>query len=144
MTKEQRQKALCDIIQKEIIETQEELLHALTNLGCSCTQATISRDIRELALSKQMIEGKSRYVLPAEGEKSFFSSPILDEGILSVVAVEFIVMIKTKPGLAMAVCTALDGMEIQGNAGTIAGDDTCMMVMESKAMAKKFVKTLKQ
>lgn len=136
--KERRQQAILSIIANQQIETQEDLLLALESQGLSTTQATISRDIKELALSKQIKNGVAVY---AQG-RATNQDNLTISGIISVMAVEFIVVIKTKPGLAMAVCATLDEMLLSGNAGTIAGDDTCIMIMTSATLAKKMVKEL--
>lgn len=141
--KTKRQEAILDIIATESIETQEDLLLALEARGYTCTQATVSRDIKELSLCKITQDGQSRYGVLSTGDSPSPQSHF-HQGILSVMAVEFIVIIKTKPGLAMAVCTALDDMSLQGNAGTLAGDDTCVMIMTSKAEAKKCARHLQE
>lgn len=141
--KQKRQEAILELIEEEMMETQEELLLALERRGFACTQATISRDIRELALTKRMVAGRSCYVSPLKLTLRSGAS-LLAGGIESVVAVEFIVVVKTKPGLAMAVCTALDQMLIEGNAGNIAGDDTCMMMMSHKKKAQAVARDLQE
>lgn len=135
--KQERQQTLVDIVTSNVIETQEELLEFLSARGYSATQATVSRDMKELSLGKTLVDGKYRYAVLAQ-EKSALSQ-IYKEGILSVVAAQNIVVVKTKAGLAMAVCTELDNMEITGNVGTLAGDDTCLLIMKDNDSATDFV-----
>lgn len=141
--KQQRQATMLEIISKEEIETQEDLLEALKERGHHATQATISRDIKELSLVKKLEQGKYRYTVSASvvsGKNSL--SHIIREGVLSVVAAQNIVVVKTLPGLAMAACTALDDMEIKGNVGTLAGDDTCILIMTDNETAQQFTKEM--
>lgn len=137
----QRQTAIIEIITEEVILTQEEILSKLEDRGFHTTQATVSRDVKDLSITKIVIDGTLRYGMIDPPKAS--NNPLFRESILTITSVEFIIIIKTKPGLAMAVCTALDEMKIEGNAGTLAGDDTCMMIMPSKAQAIHYVKKLK-
>ena len=108
------------------IETQEELADKLNEAGFRVTQATVSRDIRELKLTKMTIGGTQRYVVIQEhsrhmGEKYI---GILREGFLSMDMAQNILVIKTVAGMAMAVGAALDALHWQEIVGCIAGDDT--------------------
>lgn len=141
--KRQRQKVMLDIISNEIIETQEELQEALKQQGYVVTQATISRDMKELSLEKQLEQGIYRYVVvKPRGNFAQPLSNIMTEAVISVVAAQNIVVVKTLPGLAMAACTALDNMEITGNVGTLAGDDTFLLIMTNTEMAEQFAKEI--
>lgn len=141
--KRQRQKTMLDIISNEIIETQEELQEALKQQGFVVTQATISRDMKELSLEKQLQQGVYRYgVASGKVDLGKTLSNIMTEGVISVVAAQNIVVIKTIPGFAMAACTALDKMEIIGNVGTLAGDDTFLLIMTNTETAEQFAKEM--
>lgn len=141
--KRQRQKAMIDIISTEVIETQEELQEALKQQGYVVTQATISRDMKELSLEKQLEQGIYRYVVaPRGGDYGKPLSHLMSESVVSVVAAQNIVVVKTFPGLAMAICTALDKMEIHGSVGTLAGDDTFLLIMTNSETAQQFVKDM--
>lgn len=134
--KEERQETLLDIVRTKAIETQEELQECLAERGYVVTQATISRDIKELSLVKKVVDGSSRYVVEKPTEFRY------TESIVSVEAAQNIVVVKTRSGLAMAVCTHMDNMEISGNVGTLAGDDTCILIMTDNDTAKKFVEEM--
>lgn len=140
--KQQRQQVILDIIQKKIIETQEDLLLALEEEGYSATQATISRDIKELALCKELVAGDYRYCPPPKNPNQSVGQ-VFQEGILSVTAAQNIVVVKTIPAFAMAVCAAFDQMEIQGNVGTLAGDDTCILIMTNNETALLFQESMR-
>lgn len=143
--KKQRQEALLEIIEATAIDTQEGLLDALKQRGYTATQATISRDMKELCLVKKLEQGKQRYGVSSfleENSKNIALSQILQDRVISVVAAQNMVVVKTAPGFAMAVCTALDHMEIVGNVGTLAGDDTIFLAMTDKERAQAFTKEL--
>ena len=118
--KKNRQEAIIELIQQYPIETQEELLSRLNQIGFKTTQATISRDIRELALIKKPdADGKQIYCL-----------------IISMELAENMLVVKTVSGMAMASAAALDSLNIIGMVGTIAGDDTIMCVMKDKNIGR--------
>lgn len=137
-----RQEKLLQIISEEAIETQEQLLQRLNDLGIQSTQATISRDIKQLRLVKELApSGSYRYVAAdrQEGKSSAGRlRNIFKEGVVSVEAAQNLVVVKTMPGLASAACSALDGMEIAGMVGSLAGDDTGMLIMRDSASAEAF------
>ena len=113
--------------------TQEELADKLNEAGFRVTQATVSRDIRELKLTKMTVGGKQRYVVVQEhsrqmGEKYI---GILREGFLSVDMAQNILVVKTVSGMAMAVAAAVDAMKLKEIVGSIAGDDTIMMAVKT-------------
>ena len=119
------------MISRYEIETQDELIERLREIGYEVTQATISRDIRELKIAKMTTgKGTYRYVLPKQADPSSgikFSAALID----SITTVEFaqnIVVIKTYPGLASAVAAGIDRMSLEGILGCVAGDDTIMVV----------------
>ena len=122
-----RHAKIIELIQKKRIETQEELAEYLNQEGFKVTQATVSRDIRDLKLTKVPDEnGKQRYaVTPADisemGEKYI---RVLRDGFMSMDMAQNILVIKTVSGMAMAVAAAVDALKIEEIVGCIAGDDT--------------------
>lgn len=140
--KNARQAEILNIIQSSDVETQEQLLLHLKDRGFNTTQATISRDIKELRLVKELT-GNGGYRYAASGRRNNTGVEarlrnIFKEGFTSVDVAQNIIVLKTMPGLASAVCSALDGMEIAGMVGTIAGDDTGLIIMRDNASAQNF------
>ena len=140
--KNARQAEILNIIQSTDVETQEQLLLHLKERGFNTTQATISRDIKELRLVKELT-GNGGYRYGANGHRNNTGAEvrlrnIFKEGFTSVDVAQNIIVLKTMPGLASAVCSALDGMEIAGMVGTIAGDDTGLIIMRDNASAQHF------
>ena len=136
--KRARQAEILKIIQSVDVETQEQLLDELKRRGFASTQATISRDIKELRLVKEMAGGGYRYVVSER--KGMVDSDvrlrnIFKEGVVSVDLAQNIVVVRTMPGLASAACSALDSMDIPGMVGSLAGDDTGILIMRDNASA---------
>ena len=131
--KVERHSKIVELIGKYEIETQEELAERLNNEGYRVTQATVSRDIRELKLSKVPSEsGKQHYVvLQNQGSFSDKYIRILRDGFLSMDMAQNILVIKTVSGMAMAVAAALDAIHFHEIVGCIAGDDTIMCAVRS-------------
>ena len=128
-----RHAKIVELIGKYEIETQEELAEYLTKAGYQVTQATVSRDIRELKLSKVQAEsGKQRYVV-FQSQKGLSDKyiRILRDGFLSMDMAQNILVIKTVSGMAMAVAAALDAIHFHEIVGCIAGDDTIMCAVRS-------------
>ena len=141
--KNARQEEIVKIIQSMEIETQDQLLEVLRSRGFSTTQATISRDIKELRMVKELTgSGGYRYAM-ADRKSSAASDTrlrnIFKEGVVSAEVAQNIVVVRTMPGLASAACSALDGMEIEGMVGSLAGDDTGILIMRDNASAQQFV-----
>ena len=139
--KRARQAEILSIIQSQAVETQEQLLQALRSRGFTSTQATISRDIKELHLVKELSGGCYRYTAyprPGADNSQGRLRNIFKEGVLSVDAAQNLVVIKTMPGLASAECSALDNMEIDGMIASLAGDDVGLLVMRDNAAAQAF------
>lgn len=139
--KRARQAEILKIIQSVDVETQEQLLDELKARGFASTQATISRDIKELRLVKEMSGGGYRYVVSER--KGMVDSDvrlrnIFKEGVVSVDLAQNIVVVRTMPGLASAACSALDSMDIPGMVGSLAGDDTGILIMRDNASAEQF------
>lgn len=129
----ERHSKIVELIGKYEIETQEELADYLNQAGFAVTQATVSRDIRELKLTKvQSDSGKQRYVvLQNQGSFSDKYIRILRDGYLSMDMAQNILVIKTVSGMAMAVAAALDALHFSEMVGCIAGDDTIMCAIRS-------------
>lgn len=132
--KAERQAKILDLIVKKEIGTQEELTTELERAGFVATQATISRDIREMKLTKvAMSNGKLRYVAYRKTEENMTEkyNRIFCDGFVSMDNAQNILVIKTVSGMAMAVAAALDHMELPEIVGSIAGDDTIMCAVRS-------------
>ena len=132
--KNDRQRKILDIISSEDIETQEELMKALKREGYDTTQATVSRDIKELKLRKVSL-GVGRRVYRPSGISADASSMesyknILESSVLSVDTAGNLVVVKTVSGMAMAVGAAIDSLRIDGVVGCIAGDDTIFVAVK--------------
>ena len=140
--KNARQAEILNIIQNADVETQEQLLLYLKERGFNTTQATISRDIKELRLVKELAgNGGYRYAVSGHRNNNGAEARlrnIFKEGFTSVDVAQNIIVLKTMPGLASAICSALDGMEIAGMVGSIAGDDTGLLIMRDNASAQHF------
>lgn len=141
-----RQAAILDIISERNIETQFELLEALRERGVTSTQATLSRDIRDMRLVKETgADGRVRYVLPPKEElakKDGKLNRIFCDSVTKVDIAQNLIVVKTLPGLAPAACSAIDSMEVDGLVGTIAGDDTAFIAMKDNSHAQRFYKEI--
>ena len=128
-----RHAKIVELIMQYDIETQEELAEYLNNAGFKVTQATISRDIRDLKLTKMSVDGgKQKYViLKPEESMSEKYIRVLQDGYVSMEMAKNIVVIKTVSGMAMAVSDAVDAMKWNEVVGSIAGDDTIMCAIRS-------------
>ncbi len=137
--KSKRQEKILEIIREHDVETQEQLLAELAAAGFTATQATISRDIRQLRIVKQLApSGAYRYqtaVHPAEHQFSERLNVIFKQSITSVDYAQNILVIKTMVGMANAAMAALDAMNIPEIVGTLAGDDTAFVVLRDTASA---------
>lgn len=132
--KRQRHEVVVDLINKYDIETQEELAAYLKEEGFEVTQATVSRDIRELKLSKIATgNGKQKYIILKNDDSHLGDKYIrvLRDGFVSMNMAQNILVIKTVQGMAMAVAAALDAMKFPEIIGCIAGDDTIMAAIKS-------------
>lgn len=146
--KSKRHAKILELISKTDIETQEELLHHLEGEGFKATQATVSRDIKELQLVKVQGEnGGYKYCVSNMWEPanmSFKFHAVFKESVISIDYAENIVIIKCYTGMANAACAALDSIHWKGVVGTIAGDDTFLCIMRDKNQSSGFVKQLKK
>lgn len=140
--KEQRQNRIKEIIESKDIETQDELLEELKKEGFKITQATISRDMREMKLTKVLSEsGKQKYAMLKNFDTAVEQKykKVLSAGIVSIDHSDNLIVIKTVSGMAMAVAAALDNMDIQGLMGCIAGDDTIFAAVRNKDFCKQII-----
>ncbi|MCI7791255.1 MAG: arginine repressor [Lachnospiraceae bacterium] len=132
--KRQRHEVVVELINKYDIETQEELAAYLREEGFDVTQATVSRDIRELKLSKIATgNGKQKYIILKNDDSHLGDKfiRVLRDGFVSMSMAQNILVIKTVQGMAMAVAAALDAMKFPEIVGCIAGDDTIMAAVKS-------------
>ena len=128
--KKDRHQKIKELVEQYEIETQEELADKLKEAGYVVTQATVSRDIRELKLSKiPMGAGRQKYAVLSNNDHYLGDKYIrvLRDGFVSMDMAQNILVIKTVSGMAMAVAAALDAMKLKEIVGSIAGDDTIMM-----------------
>lgn len=143
----ERQNAILQLINDHQIETQYELTEALKAKGFDVTQATVSRDIKELRLVKKQTEGgKGIYAKHADSSYLDIDSRFIIIFKKSVISIEYAVnniVIKTLPGMAQAAGAAVDSMEFTEVVGCIAGDDTVMMVVRSEESARRLVYKLR-
>ena len=146
--KSKRQAKIIEIISNANVETQEQLLKALEEEGFTSTQATISRDIKELHLIKEPAgQGRYRYAVSAHRTKLNFADKlrtIFRESVLTVDNAQNIVVIKTLPGLANAAGSAVDGMDVPYLVGSLAGDDTALLIMRDTESALDFTEEIKE
>jgi len=145
--KSQRQDQILEIISTRDIETQEQLLDALNSVGIYSTQATISRDIKELRIVKELTKfGTYRYTTSAKEVTGTFSSRlnnIFRDCVTGYDYAQNLVVIRTIPGLAAAAASAVDAMEMSFVLGTIAGDDTVFIAMRDINAAAAFCSEVK-
>lgn len=144
--KTQRQNKILEIIGKYEVETQDDLINMLAREGFTVTQATISRDIRELKLSK-VLTGRGTYRYIQGGHKTIdvnvkFNNALVDS-IQRVDYANNIIVIKTFPGLAPAVATSIDAIHLVEILGSIAGDDTIMVIVRDEESATEIADKLK-
>lgn len=140
--KSKRQQEILHIIEERDVETQDQLLLELRDRGVHSTQATISRDIKELHLIKELTGyGTYKYAVSDRKVSLNFAGrlrTIFKEGVTSFDRAQNIVVLKTMPGLASAACAAIDGMEISDMVGSLAGDDTALLIMRTNEAAEEF------
>ncbi len=146
--KAKRQGEILSIISSAPVETQEQLLEQLRCRGIEATQATISRDIKELHLVKEPTgKGTYRYALSAQKETTDVTGRlkiIFREGVVSYDYAQNLVVVKTMPGLGSAAGAALDGMEIPELVGSLAGDDTVLLILRTTQSAQDFCNTIRE
>lgn len=142
-----RQNIILEVISQNDIETQQQLKEALAARGVKSTQATLSRDIKDLRLVKELgPNGNYRYTSAAKPEQEDSAqklSKILKESVIACDTAQNLLVIKTLPGLAAAAGSAFDGMNVPNLVGTLAGDDTVFIAMKTSADAERFCAELK-
>lgn len=145
--KTRRHAKILELINEYTIDTQEELLRRLHDDGFEVTQATVSRDIKELRLIKTLShDGKYKYAVSKDNTKDYsskFYSLLSDSAVMINYAYNMVV-IKCLTGMAQAVCAAMDSMHWDGVVGTLAGDDTIFIMMENEKYAQQLVAELKK
>lgn len=145
--KSQRQAKIMEIISKTNVETQEQLLELLQKEGFHGTQATISRDIKELRIVKELTSlGTYRYTIPTNEVSGSFTSrlnTIFKECVIGFDYAQNIIVVRTLPGLASAAGSAIDSMNLSTVVGSISGDDTVMIVMRDNNAAAAFCGEIK-
>lgn len=142
----ERHAKIIELIGQYAIETQEELADRLNKAGFRVTQATVSRDIRELKLTKMTVDNRQRYVA-IKGQDSQMGEKyigILKEGFLTMDIAQNILVIKTVSGMAMAVAAALDALHWHELVGCIAGDDTIFCAIRTTEEAISVMDKLKK
>ena len=140
-----RHNEIVELIKTRDVGTQEELLELLKEKGYDVTQATISRDIRELNLTKINVNGRQKYVIIQKddgvGDKYV---RVLKEGFVSMMPSGNLIVLKTVVGMAMAVATAIDALEINEIIGCIAGDDTIFIAVSENSHTTDVMNKLKK
>ena len=145
--KKDRHQRIKEIISTRDVETQEELAEALRSEGFAVTQATVSRDIRELKLSKLPAgDGRQKYVSIKHGEAPLGDRyvRVLREGYHSMDMAQNILVIKTVSGMAMAVAAAIDSLKLPEVVGSIAGDDTIMIAVRTVEDTRRLMERIRE
>ncbi|TCZ77463.1 transcriptional regulator ArgR [Paenibacillus albiflavus] len=143
--KGQRQVKIREIITNNEIETQDELVESLFNAGFNVTQATVSRDIKELQLIKVPLDdGRYKYSMPADLRYNPLQrlKRALTDHFTSIDSTENLVVMKCLPGTANTICVLLDGMDWDEIMGTICGDDTILIICRTKKESDNVVKQI--
>jgi transcriptional regulator of arginine metabolism len=146
LSKAQRQRLIASVVSRRRVGSQHELAAALARTGCDVTQATISRDIRELRLEKTADAlGRPRYVLPGRTRDADPGETLV--GVLRqfghrATAAQSIVVVQSELGSAPAIARALDRLEHPKIVGTLAGDDTCLVITRSVSDARAVAREL--
>ncbi len=138
--KNQRQQKILEIIEKYDISTQEDLIAKLEEFGFSVTQTTISRDIHQLKLVKGLSQGGIyKYIIPtsrvADGRPVFNAA--ISAAVISVESAQNLVVLKTTPGMANAVAISIEMLELPRIVGSVAGDDTLLLVFKDSSAAEE-------
>lgn len=146
--KSKRHEKILELIRDNDIETREQLLQQLQENGFNTTQATISRDIKQLRIIKELgPNGTYRYVSAPKPVEHAFSAKlnmIFRQCVTSIDFAQNLIVIKTMPGLANAACSAIDKLELPELLGTLAGDDTCVVIMRDNASAATFCAEIRE
>ena len=141
--KKNRHDKIIELINNHVVETQEQLASLLKEAGYDVTQATVSRDIRQMKLTKQVIEdGRQKYVYTTADPEVMHDKyvNVLKAGFVSMDVAQNILVIKTISGMAMALAAAIDALDMPEVVGCIAGDDTIMMAIKTNEEALEVMK----
>ncbi|MDD2227444.1 MAG: arginine repressor [Clostridia bacterium] len=146
MARSNRQSKILELISTKEIETQDELVSELRNLDFDITQATISRDIKELRLIKILSAetGKYKYAV-VENENQAVSNKyilVFKEAVISIKSARNLCVLKTIKGMASAVCGIIDKLNLENVLGSVCGDDTVMIILPSDSNAENTTTTL--
>lgn len=148
LTKVKRQMKILEIIKKEEIETQEELATQLKKEGIEVTQATISRDIKELRLIKVPAgDQKYKYALPYDKATGNFIEVIgkmFRDFVISMDYMDYFIVLKTLPGTAQAVAASIDGANWSEIIGTLAGDDNVLIIVKPREKVEEFLERFRK
>ena len=146
MARSLRQSKILELISAFEIETQDELVSRLRNSGLDITQATISRDIKELGLIKILSQdsGKYKYSLPVSNDSLVTNKniSIFKEAVISIKPAQNLIVIKTIKGMASAICGLVDKLNLDSIMGAVSGDDTIMAIFPTNDYAKSASQTL--
>lgn len=146
--KSSRQSIILQIIAEQEIETQSQLIDALAERGVTSTQATLSRDMKQLHLIKELgNNGRYHYVVSGKSKSNDHDirlRKIFRESVTSYAIAQNIIVIKTLPGLASAACSTLDSMHIDTLVGTLAGDDTAFLAMKDYDAAVELCREIEE
>lgn len=146
--KSERQRLIASLVSRRRIGTQHDLLAALAGEGCRATQATVSRDIRELGLEKTHDQlGRPRYVLAPDGRRAHpreALASVLSQFGRRAQAAQNVVVVQSELGSAPAIARALDRLEHPLVVGTLAGDDTCLVIAADKRGAAELARELEK
>lgn len=138
--KTRRHAKILDLIKENDIDTQDELLRCLKESGFDVTQATVSRDIKELRLVKTLSsKGKYRYSTGRDNARDISSKfySLFGDSVISVEAAQNVIVIKCMNGMAQAVCASMDTLSFQGVVGTLAGEDTILVICKNNDFANE-------
>jgi transcriptional regulator of arginine metabolism len=145
--KKNRHDKIIEIINNHVVETQEQLASLLKEAGYDVTQATVSRDIRQMKLTKQVIEdGRQKYVYFTADPEVMHDKyvNVLKAGFVSMDLAQNLLVIKTVSGMAMALATAIDALDLPQIVGCIAGDDTIFAAIRSEEEAVEAMKAFEE
>ncbi len=145
--KSNRHQKIVELVENHNIETQEELADKLCESGFQVTQATVSRDIRQLKLSKVTTPGGRQKYIILKQEDTLLSQKyirVLKDGFVTMIKAQNILVVKTVSGMAMAVAAAIDAMKMEEVAGSIAGDDTIMIAVRTTEDTDIIMKKIEQ
>jgi transcriptional regulator of arginine metabolism len=145
LPKHERQRLIASVIARRRVGTQLELREALAAAGCAVTQATLSRDLRDLRIEKVHDElGRARYAVPGRrgSDPVTALAAVLEQFGRRVTAAQNLVVIRSEIGAAPAIARALDRVEHPLVVGTVAGDDTCLVIASSAAAARRLADEL--